>query len=190
MTTSKINSLEFFNSIEANINESAFYFTAYKNNSLEFLYVFVCYNTTSNERIYFGRAFDQNLALVLEKKIRFNFNSVSIYNEKIYCLFDSNGHTLLKVYDEKLNEIERYGQSNENLPFCFSNKILQLLVNENYYILFQGSGDDFNIIIMDRNNGNIMKTFKTDLEYINLYMDRYILNFDFETLVGAYKKLG
>lgn len=152
-----------------------------KSNSLELLYVFSCYRTTNKEKSYFGRVYDQNLNLLLEKEIQFNLNSVFIYKENIYCLFCSKqGLTnMLSVYNGQLTEIERYGQSNKNFPFHFPENTKIFLVNENYYILFCDNYDH-TIIIMNKIDGNVVKSFKTELvlDHVNLYMDRYIINYN------------
>jgi hypothetical protein len=146
-----------------------------KNSSLELIYLFTSYKSQSKEKIYKTKVFNQNLSILFEKEIKFNSDLViTIFKNNIFCLFDSNlDYSKLHVYDENLNELERYGQSNENLPFYFSNEVSQLFVNENYYII----NENDTVKIIDRNNGIKLKTFSITSNdfYINLYMDRFIL---------------
>jgi hypothetical protein len=157
-----------------------------KKNSLELIYLFTSYELEPDEEIYIARVFNQNLDFLFEKEIKFNRYSVTIFNNNIFCLFDSNlDYSKLYVYDENLNEIERYGQPDENLPFYFSENISQLFLNENYYIIKEGK----NIIIMDRKNGFRLKTFSNGIEsyYIDIYMDRFILAYgDYEKYLCSY----
>ena len=80
----------------------------------------------------------------------------TIFKKNIFCLFDSNlDYSKLHVYDENLNELEIYGQSDENLPFYFSNEIYQFFINEDYYILLV----EEIVNLIDRKNGIKFKTF-------------------------------
>ena len=120
------------------------------------------------------------MKLKVIKQIKFTSNSLSIYLNRIYCLVNSKqDFKFLFEYDESLNVVKQYGQSKKELPFYFSSNIKQVLVNDKFFILLERDDDnDFNIIIMDKMNGNVVKSFETDskLDYISLYMDRYILN--------------
>lgn len=64
-------------------------------------------------------------------------------------------YSKLHVYDENLNELEIYGQSDENLPFYFSNEIYQFFINEDYYILLV----EEIVNLIDRKDGIKFKTF-------------------------------
>lgn len=65
-----------------------------------------------------------------------------------------------------------------NSPSCSPVSMLTYQMEILYPIIFQIT-QTHNIKIMDRNNENIMNTFKIDLQYVKLYMGRYILSLDF-----------
>ena len=151
-----------------------------KPDNFELIYIFTCYRLKKDENKYIAQVYDQNLKLKVIKQIKFTSNSLFIYLNRIYCLVNSKqDYKFLFEYDEGLNLVKQYGQSKKELPFYFSSNIKKVLVNDNFFILLERDADsDFNIIIMDKMNGNVVKSFETDskLDCISLYMDRYILN--------------
>ena len=151
-----------------------------KENGLELIYLFKCFNNPKNEIKHVAKVFDQNLSFLYEKEMKFNKNLLFVYDNNFFSLLDTKlDYKILYVYDENLNEIGRYGQSKSNLPFYFSRNIKTILVNESYFILIE-KGSFINILIMNRNDGNILSSIKNvnithQIKNIHLYMNRFIL---------------
>ena len=103
-----------------------------KKKSLDLIILFTSYELDCGRMIGIARTFNQNLELLLEKEIKFNEKSIFIYDNNIYCLVGTDlDYNVVIVYDENLNEIDRHGQSDENLPFCFPSNSEEILVTVN-----------------------------------------------------------
>ena len=152
--------------------------TINKGNNLELVYLFTTYQLP-NKFKYITRVYNQNLDFLFEKVIKYRYFSITVYNKNIFSLlFDcSMNCCILCVYDEDLNELERFGQPNQNLPFYFSNNTLQVLVNKSYFVFLDDNGFYLFISIMDRKSGNVLKSFPIENRnsYINLHLERFIL---------------
>ena len=77
------------------------------------------------------RSFDENLNFIPKLSIH-NFTHVADSFRGILFVFDceDHGHTSLTVYNSKFESIQKFGQSEENLPFFFPNLIDDSLITD------------------------------------------------------------
>ena len=122
--------------------------------------------------------FDEKLNLM--KKINLNYTTLSFesFQNELYILAEEIDNDYTKhvyVYDQDLNEINKFGQSDKtNSPFYIICNAKSLKLTLNYYVLLS---DDLLILFMDKINGISAKPYFIHEFYNDEENDEYQKDF-------------
>jgi hypothetical protein len=140
-------------------------------------------------KIFKLRSFDENLNFLAITKLANDPNpiwsndKIKINGENLFVLNQNQAFRTIFVYNSNLEIVQRFGQSDQSLPFFFPYLIDYFLVSDKFFIMLElqeENEDDSKIIVINRMNGHIHATFiiREFFDMMHLYLDEFILTFD------------
>ena len=158
--------------------------------SENFLFVFVSSSIRDEINLMHLYSLDKMLNLVndfdLEEVETF---TMATHEDNLYVYIESFSddtdlqpeNIYLAKYNSQLEIVERIGQPDPNLPFCFPFDIGELLINEKIIIINSGISPNFEkeTLFIKRQTGVIEKRLDdfNSFEFWSLYLNKYIIDF-------------
>ena len=144
-------------------------------------YIYLYYHLyCSNESNVFNlKRYNNNLVFASDLNLDFAFADFTSYDNQLFGLSFQNGsYGNLSIYDANLQVAQNMGQNNSDSPYFFAPTISKILVNQEYFCLFDKNNN--NISLMNRNDGLFVKSFKIAGNSTNvfLYLNRHVLTYN------------